>query len=105
MLTSQPVIILAIASSFYSWSFNVVNTDLPKYMNDVLHISIRKNAVYSSLPKILSILISLCTGFLSDWMLKKWSLTKIRKLFAALGKCIYGCFAKFYFKDDFRSCE
>lgn len=87
MLTSRPVIVLIFSASFYSWAFNVVNTDLPKYMNDVIHISIRKNAIYSSLPKVLSIFITLFAGFLSDWMLvkRRISLTKIRKIFAALG--------------------
>lgn len=70
----------------YSWAFYVVNTDLPKYMNDVLHIPIQKNAVYSSVPRIVNIIVSVCTGFISDWMHvnRGFSLTTIRKTFAAL---------------------
>lgn len=73
----------------YSWAFYVVNTDLPKYMNDVLHIPIQKNAVYSSVPRIANTLVSLVTGFISDWMheTRKISITTVRKTFAAL--CIY----------------
>lgn len=58
-------------------------------MNDVLHISIQKNAVYSSIPRIANIIVSLITGFVSDWMHVHGglSLTTVRKTFAAL--CIY----------------
>lgn len=64
-----------------------MNTDISKYINDVLHVSVRKNGIYSSLPKILSIFVSVSSGFVSDWMHEKrnMKLTTIRKLFVALG--------------------
>lgn len=65
----------------------MVNSDLPKYMNDILHVSVARNGLYSALPKVLSIFVSLSTGFVSDYMHAKRgvSLTKIRKIFVALG--------------------
>lgn len=75
----------------YSWGFYIVNTDLPKYLNDVMHVSVRKNGLYSSLPRILAIFISVGSGFTGDWMHEKRqiSMTTIRKLFVALGKTYY----------------
>lgn len=88
ILTSRPVIILAVARCFNSWVLNITQYDLPKYMNDVLHISIKKNALYSSLPKIANIFVILFAGFLSDWMFQKrgLSLTKVRRIFIAVCK-------------------
>lgn len=56
-------------------------------MNDVLHISIEKNAIYSSLPRVVSVFVSLFAGFASDWMYKTGYVdkTKVRKIFVALG--------------------
>lgn len=70
----------------YSWAFSVINTDFSKYINDVLHVPIQMNAIYSSVPRIASVFVSIFTGFISDWMHEKRdvSLTTIRKTFAAL---------------------
>lgn len=86
ILASRPFIALCIAATFRSWSSNVINYDLPKYLNDVLHISMKKNALYSSLPFILVIITYIIAGFLSDWMVRKSSvsLTNIRKIFVAV---------------------
>lgn len=60
-------------------------------MNDILHIPIQKNAVFSSIPRIANIIVSLLTGFVSDWMHvhRGISFTTVRKTFSAL--CIYIC--------------
>lgn len=59
-----------------------------KYLNDVLHVSIDKNAIYSSVPKVLSIIVSTGSGFLGDLMLSKWHVdrTIVRKIFVVLSK-------------------
>lgn len=70
-----------------NWTSYAVN--LPKYLNDVLHVPIQKNAVYSALPRIINIGVSIFSGFISDWMHVKRGigLTTIRKIFAALCMC------------------
>ncbi|XP_031629153.1 putative inorganic phosphate cotransporter isoform X2 [Contarinia nasturtii] len=95
IIKSAPVIALLISSGLYSWAFYVVNTDLPKYLNDVLHIPIEKNAVYSSIPRIANIGVSVLTGFISDWMHEKRGVdvTTVRKIFAALSSIIPSIFA------------
>lgn len=62
-------------------------TDLPKYMSDVLRFSISQNGFYSALPYLVMWIVSITTGFLSDWLIvKKYlNLTNARKVFTAVG--------------------
>lgn len=72
----------------YSWSFYIINNDLPKYLNDILHVSIEKNGIYSSIPKILSVIVSIGSGFMCDLMLNKfhYDRTCVRKMFVVLSE-------------------
>lgn len=74
--------------ALYSWSFYIVNTDLPKYLNDVLHVTIEDNSIYSSVPRISSIFVSICSGFLGDLMQTRCNINRnhIRKLFVILSE-------------------
>lgn len=74
--------------ALYSWSFYIVNIDLPKYLNDVLHVSIQKNSIYSSVPRILSIIISLASGLIGDLMNTKCRISRtcVRKTFVILSR-------------------
>lgn len=74
--------------ALYSWSFYIINNDLPKYLNDVLHVSIEDNSIYSSVPKVLSIVVSTGSGFIGDLMLTKCHIdrTNVRKVFVVLSK-------------------
>lgn len=74
----------------YDWSHYVVTTDLPKYMNDVLHVSIEKNSIYSSLPRVISLVVALTAGYLCDWMTaqRDLTITNVRKTFIFLGNLI-----------------
>lgn len=69
------------------WAYTAISTNFPKYMNDVLHIPLEKTSVYSTIPRIASIFLSIFAGCASDWMYTKRNigLTTIRKIFAALG--------------------
>lgn len=68
----------------------VISTDLPKYINDVLHVPLLKNGIFSSLPSVAGIFASVSTGWLCDWMIgkKNISVTMTRKIFVFLGKYI-----------------
>lgn len=59
----------------------------------MLHIPIERNSVYSTVPHIVTIFISILTGFLGDWMHVncKISLTNVRKAFAFLCKYRWMC--------------
>lgn len=70
------------------WVYFVVMIDLPKYMNDVLHVSIKDNGIYSSLPWLFRIVVSFTVGYWSDWLIStgRLSITNTRKLYVFLGK-------------------
>lgn len=57
-------------------------------MNDVLHFSIQDNGLYTSLPQLLKLIVSLATGAWSDWLIANdyLSITNARKIFIVIGK-------------------
>lgn len=65
-------------------------TDLPKYMSDVLHFSIKQNGLYSSMPYLMMWIVSITSGILGDWLIKtgKLGITNSRKLFTSIGEFI-----------------
>lgn len=67
----------------------VTNIGFPKYINDVLHISIEKNSSYAAWSRFLHTTTIILSGFISDWMFtkRKISLTGVRKTFVVLGMC------------------
>lgn len=88
IFTSAPMIALVCAQIGHDWGFFIMVTDLPKYMSDVLHFSIKSNALYSSMPYLAMWIVSVSTGILGDWLIKKGYLgiTFSRKLFTTIGK-------------------
>ncbi|XP_031629149.1 sialin-like [Contarinia nasturtii] len=94
IIKCSPVWALILSTALYSWSFSIINTDLPKYLNDVLHVSIDKNGIYSSVPKILSIIVSTGSGIVSDLLLSKYHIdrTLVRKIFVVLTSIIPATF-------------
>lgn len=68
------------------WAYFVAMIDLPKYMNDVIHMDAQSNGIYSSLPYIAYVALSLYASFLSDQLIAsgRISITNARKLFVIL---------------------
>lgn len=100
IFTSVPMIALIIAQVGHNWGLFIVITDLPKYMNDVLRFSIKKNGLYTSLPYLFMWIVGISSGFLSDYLIKRnhLSITLSRKLFtsiAAIGPAIFILFASY----------
>lgn len=87
ILTSVPMLALISAQIGHDWGFFIMVTDLPKYMNDVLRVSIKDNGFYSSLPYMVMWAVSILTGFLSDWLIvrKYLGITNARKWFTGIG--------------------
>lgn len=87
LLTCPAVIALIFAQIGHNWGLFIVINDLPKYMNDVLRFSIKKNGLYTSLPYVVLWMVALCTGFLSDFLIKRryLGITNSRKLFTSIG--------------------
>lgn len=88
MLTSPPMLALISAQVGHNWGLFIIINDLPKYMNDVLRFSIKENGLYTSVPYAVLWVVALCTGFLSDVLIKRkiLGITNSRKLFTSIGK-------------------
>jgi len=94
MFTSGPVLALLAAQIGHNWGLFIVINNLPKYMNDVLRFSIKKNGLYTSLPYLCMWICGISTGFLSDHLTKRkvLGLTASRKLYtsiAAIGPAVF----------------
>lgn len=68
--------------------FVLIMMNLPKYMKEIVGFSVRDIGFYSSLTSLLSWTVSICSGFLSDFLIHKKYLTTVqtRKFFTILGK-------------------
>lgn len=88
MLTNPAMLALIAAQVGHNWGLFIIVNDLPKYMNDVMRFSIKKNGLYTSLPYACMWAVAICTGFLSDYLIKrsKISVTNSRKTFTSIGK-------------------
>lgn len=88
MLTNPPMLALIAAQVGHSWGLFIVVNDMPKYMNDVLRFSIKKNGLYSAMPYVLMWALSVLSGVLSDYLTKngKLSITNARITFTAICK-------------------
>nr|XP_018897001.1 PREDICTED: putative inorganic phosphate cotransporter isoform X2 [Bemisia tabaci] len=104
ILTSGPVWALIIAEVGHDWGLYTMVTDLPKYMNDVMHFSVAQNGILSSLPYLVMWVFSISTSALADWLLKVeyMSITTLRRSFATLGAVVpgLGCLAASYVGCD-----
>lgn len=88
ILTSIPMMALVCAQIGHDWGFYIMVTDLPKYMADVLKVSIKNNGFYSSMPFLTMWIVSVTTGWLSDYLItsKCLTITGARKWFTGIGK-------------------
>ncbi|KAH8329414.1 hypothetical protein KR074_010241 [Drosophila pseudoananassae] len=94
ILTNLPMIALVCAQIGHDWGFYIMVTDLPKYMSDVLQFSIKANGLYSSLPYVMMWIVSVGSGFVADWMIRRniMNTTNTRKVMtgiAAFGPAIF----------------
>lgn len=69
----------------HDWVFNVMASDLPKYMKEVLGFSVHEVGLYSSLPYLLMFVVSILSAFLCDSMINRnyLTITQTRKIFTA----------------------
>lgn len=100
LLTCPAVIALIFAQIGHNWGLFIIINDLPKYMNDVLRFSIKKNGLFTSLPYVVLWIVALLTGVLSDFLIKRKYLgvTNSRKLFtsiAAIGPGVFVVLASY----------
>lgn len=94
MCTSVPVYMLIAAQVGHDWAFYIMVTDLPKYLNDVLQIPIIQNAIFSSLPFALMLILSIISSVIADVLIiHNVSVTLVRKIMTAIAAIVSTLFA------------
>lgn len=70
----------------YNFSLALLQSYLPIYMKQVLHIELSKNGFYAMLPFLSQLITKNMLGILSDWLKKKGILknTTACKLFQSI---------------------
>lgn len=88
IFTSVPMMALVLAQIGHDWGFYIIVTDLPKYLKDVLDISIANNGMFSSLPFFAMWISSIGSGVLCDFVINNsyMSVTNARKWLTGIGK-------------------
>ncbi|XP_037954289.1 putative inorganic phosphate cotransporter isoform X2 [Teleopsis dalmanni] len=86
IMSSLPFWALVVARSAQSWGFSTLQAEIPSYMNGVLHMNMKSNALFSALPYLAMWCMSYIYLITSDILLNKkvLSLTAIRKTFNSL---------------------
>ncbi|XP_045026535.1 putative inorganic phosphate cotransporter isoform X1 [Daphnia magna] len=87
MATSVHVWAILIAHIGKSWGFSILLTELPTYLNTVLHFNMKANCLLSAMPYMAMWLCSIIFSFVADALRSKHilSTTQTRKLFNTIG--------------------
>ncbi|XP_067142428.1 sialin-like isoform X2 [Centruroides vittatus] len=94
---SVPVWALIVTHFGQNWGFYMLLTELPTYLNSILHYEIRTNSFISALPYLTQALVNWTFGYVADYIRSKGyvSTTVIRKVtnsigFFSSGLCLIG---------------
>ncbi|XP_030764010.1 putative inorganic phosphate cotransporter isoform X2 [Sitophilus oryzae] len=71
MLTCLPLWAILVTQCGNSWAFYTQLTELPTYMDKILHFDIQSNAILSAVPYLTSWWAGILISMLADWMLLK----------------------------------
>ncbi|XP_030383238.1 putative inorganic phosphate cotransporter [Scaptodrosophila lebanonensis] len=83
IFTSLPFWALMVARCSQAWGYSTLQTEMPTYMNGVLLMDMKSNAVYSALPYLASWIMAFVYLIISDILLNRGvlSITAVRKSF------------------------
>lgn len=86
IMTSWPFWALLVARSAQSWGFSTLQAEIPSYMNGVLGMDMKSNALFSALPYFAMWCMSYIYLIMSDILLQRKVLTLngVRKTFNSL---------------------
>ncbi|XP_073845392.1 putative inorganic phosphate cotransporter [Musca autumnalis] len=87
VLRSVPFYVLIVARACQNWGLSTIHAQIPSYLSGVLHMDIKSNGLFSSLPFIAMWIMSYVYLSLADILQSKTSisLTSLRRLFNSLG--------------------
>lgn len=86
LLSSFPLWAILVSQCGQVWTFYTILTELPTYMDRILHVNIKQNAILSALPYLSTWICSIVVSFAADSMLVKgWiSQTNSHKLWSGV---------------------
>lgn len=71
ILTSVPLWAILITQCGQGWAFYTQLTELPTYMDQILHFDIESNATLNAIPYFTAWIVGIFCSILADWMLEK----------------------------------
>lgn len=77
VLTSMPIWAIAITQCGQSWAFYTLLTELPTYMDKILHFDVQQDAFLSALPYLSAWLVGLATSSFADALLARQILSPL----------------------------
>lgn len=77
ILTCVPLWAILVTQCGQSWAFYTQLTELPTYMEEVLHFSIQASGVWSALPYLTSWLFGIGCSVLADWILARGWISQV----------------------------
>ncbi|CAG7835921.1 unnamed protein product [Allacma fusca] len=83
ILTSMPVLAILVAQTGHGWGLYTLLTELPTYMNSVLHFDLKSNSILSAAPYLMMWIFSLIASWTADYLREEHqiSTTVVRKIF------------------------
>ncbi|KAL1513233.1 hypothetical protein ABEB36_002668 [Hypothenemus hampei] len=104
IVKSLPFWAILLAHIGHNYGYETLMTELPTYMKQVLHFSIKDNGFLSALPYLAMWLFSIFISHVADWILTKpgFSITIVRKIINGIGQ--YGP-ATTLFAAAFTGCD
>ncbi|XP_008071700.1 sodium-dependent phosphate transport protein 1 [Carlito syrichta] len=95
MLKSLPILAISIGAFAIIWENTILTVFAPTFINSMLHVNIRENALLSALPYLFGWISGILAGQISDFFLTRniLSVIAVRKLFttvAILFPAIFG---------------
>ncbi|XP_072949103.1 putative inorganic phosphate cotransporter isoform X2 [Epargyreus clarus] len=79
-LTCLPLWAILIAQCGQSWLFYTQLTELPTYMNNILHFDIISNARLSALPYLTAWIAGIVISIFADWILSKGWISRLTSM-------------------------
>ncbi|XP_030023831.1 putative inorganic phosphate cotransporter isoform X1 [Manduca sexta] len=88
ILLSMPFWAIMFAHMGQNYGYETLMTELPTFMRQVLHFSIKDNGFVSALPYLCMWLFSMFISVVADWMLSsgRFNHTQVRKIINSIGQ-------------------
>lgn len=77
LLGSLPLWAILLTQCGQGWAFYTQLTELPTYMNKILHFNIQSNAVLNAIPSLTAWFMGIACSTLADWMLARRYITQL----------------------------